>query len=111
MKYSGIVIEGSKRGRALGFPTANIELSGGSVSGIYIAKATAQGTEYHAAVFADPSRKLLEAYLLDFSGDLYGETISVELMKKIREIETFPNEDTLKKAIWSDVEHVRAYFA
>ena len=110
--YTGIVQKGAKRGIALGYPTANISLQGEDISGIYVARVYVKEGEapYIAAVFADPKRKILEAYLLDFSNDLYGQTITVELHKKIRESATFSDDAVLRATIAHDVESVRAYF-
>ena len=118
--YAGTVMKGQGRATALGFPTANISLSDDSVSGIYAARVKVGDSEYMAAVFADQKRKLLEAHLLDFSGELSakggsasggnGKNITIELCKKIREHEDFTNDDDLRAAIAKDVADVREYF-
>ncbi len=108
--FTGKVTEGSKRASVLGFPTVNIPLADESLSGIYAGKVRVEDNEYIAAIFADPKRKLLEAHLLDFSGDLYGKEISIELLEKIRENEMFLDDTPLQKAITKDIVRVRAYF-
>ena len=108
--YTGIVQKGIKRGHALGFPTANISLGDSRVSGIYAARVALEGKEYPAAAFADQERKILEAYILDFSGDLYDKEITVELLKKIRDKKKFENDDDLRFTIAGDVEKIRAFF-
>ncbi len=110
IRYSGIVEHGSQRGALLGFPTANIALTDEEVFGIYAARVSVGEKKYHAAVFADTKRKLLEAHLLDFFGNLYGEEITIELCEKIREGKMFANDDELEAAIAKDVEDVRHYF-
>lgn len=109
-RHTGTVNKGSKRAGVLGFPTVNIPLTGSNVSGIYAGKVLAGGKEYVAAVFADPQRKILEAYLLDFSGDLYGKEISIELFEKIRETKMFADDASLQSAIAEDTARVREYF-
>ena len=108
--YTGIVIKGKGRAGALGFPTANIALDDDSLLGIYAARVRVGDAEYIAAVFVDPKRKLLEAHLLDYSGELSGKSITVELCKKIREHEDFSNDTALRMAIAEDVKNVRDYF-
>jgi riboflavin kinase/FMN adenylyltransferase len=114
-EFIGIVIEGKRRGRALGFPTVNIPLGDAAVSGIYAAKVcTDVSTSVHtffAAAFADPSRDVLEAHLLDFSGDLYGQEIRIELYEKLRESGTYASDEALQQAIAEDVAAVREYFS
>lgn len=102
--------KGKKRAAALGYPTVNISLDNSSVSGIYAARVLLDGREYLAAAFADQERKLLEAHLLDAAPNLYGKEISIELCKKIRESESFENDDTLRAAIAKDTKAVRNYF-
>lgn len=107
--HKGVVVEGSKRATALGFPTVNIPLQDDS-SGIYIARVLAKGMEYPAAVYADPSRKVLEAHLIGFEGALYGEEIAITPVEKLREARKFDTDDAAKEAIAADVAAVRAYF-
>lgn len=111
MKYRGIVQKGDRRGTVLGFPTANIPYQG-SESGIYAAHVTLDGVVYRAAVYADTLRKVLEAHIDKYTGgDLYGEDIEIELMKKIRDAMKFEDEGSLKAAIAADVRAVGDYFA
>ena|SRR3989344_2641071 len=109
--YTGIVQKGMKRGHALGFQTANISLGDSRVSGIYAARVALEGKEYPAAAFADHGRGILEAHILDFSGDLYGKGITIELLEKIRDNKKFENDDTLRATIAEDVAKIRAYFS
>ncbi|HUP81639.1 MAG TPA: riboflavin kinase, partial [Pirellula sp.] len=60
--------------------------------------------------FADPRRSLLEAHLLDVSGDFYGKTAQIDLYSKLRDNKLFESDELLKSAIASDVAGVRAYF-
>ncbi|MDP3965386.1 MAG: riboflavin kinase [bacterium] len=108
--YTGTVTRGQGHATALGFPTANITLPDASVSGIYAARVKVDDTEYMAAVFADQKRKVLEAHLLDYSGDLSGKNMTIELSKKIREHENFVNDADLRAAIASDVAKVKKFF-
>jgi len=109
---TGIVEKGKGYAGRLGFPTANIPLANSALSGIYAARVTIKEGDapYMAAVFADPKRSLLEAYILDFFDDLVGREISIELYDKIRDTEVFTDETALKNAIAKDVEKTRSYF-
>lgn len=109
--FSGTVEKGRKRASVLGFPTINIPLTDSSVSGIYAGKVRHNEREYHAAIFADPDRRILEAYLLDFDEEMYGEEISITLEKKIRDSKPFKNDEELKAMIMKDVEDVKEYFS
>ena len=109
--FRGIVQEGAKRAAALGYPTVNIPLRDTDVSGVYAARVRIEKKEYVAAVFADQKRKLLEAYLLDFAPrQLYGETVAIELHKKIRDTKEFDNDEALSEEIKRDIATVRRYF-
>ena len=105
--YSGIVTRGQGAATRLGFPTVNIVLVDDSVNGVYAAKIRADGGHYMGAVFADQKRKLLEAHLLDFSGDLYGKEITIEVYEKIRDSQYFKDEQQLSAAIAEDVRKTR----
>lgn len=108
--FTGIVQKGSKRAAALGIPTINIPLDAEGISGIYAALVKVGEEKFEAAAYADQKRKLLEAHLLDFSQDLYGWNVKIELLKKIREYKKFTSDEALKKAIDKDIKAVRAYF-
>ena len=72
---------------------------------------TLEGKECPAAAFADRERGILEAHILDFSDDLYGKAITIELLKKIRDNKTFKNDTGLRATIADDVVKIRAYFS
>ncbi|HEY4487689.1 MAG TPA: riboflavin kinase [Candidatus Paceibacterota bacterium] len=110
--YSGIVQQGSGYAARLGFPTVNIPLIDNSISGIYAARVSIKEGEatYMAAAFADPKRKILEAHMLDFSDDVVGMLVTIELFKQIRESKKFDTEAELHAAIADDVIKTRQYF-
>src|SRR4051794_2468370 len=95
--YTGVVQVGDSYAKKLGFPTINIPLVD-SLTGIYVAQVLTGGETYRAAVFANPERKILEGYLLDYSGDLYGKEVSMELIQYVRPSEKFDTEEKLKAA-------------
>ena len=118
---TGVVVEGEKVGRALGFPTANLELDPDVVipaDGVYAAWAelhpfTAEAVTHPAAVsigerptFAG-KRRVVEAYLLDFDGDLYGRTIRLHFVDRLRGQERFESVEALVRQMGRDVEHTR----
>lgn len=113
---SGRVAPGDGRGRELGYPTANIvpddALKLMPPDGVYAAKASVP-EPYGAVVnlgvrptFNGRSR-LLEAHLLDFSGDLYGRRISLELVERLRGERRFPNPEALITQIHKDGQRAR----
>jgi riboflavin kinase/FMN adenylyltransferase len=107
MMMKGIVIKGKQKGKELGFPTVNIELEDDLASGVYGGKVNVDGRRYRAAIFCGTDRKILEAHILDFSGDLYGQEIEIEVGKKIREVMRFENEEELKNQIIKDIEQIK----
>ncbi|MBV9347684.1 MAG: bifunctional riboflavin kinase/FAD synthetase [Pseudolabrys sp.] len=116
---SGEVIHGEKRGRALGFPTANIKLdsSCGLKHGIYAVRVKADG-KVHSGVASfgrrpmfDNGAPLLEIFLFDFAGDLYGKTVDVAFISWIRAEETFETMDDLKRHMDADSAKAREILA
>jgi riboflavin kinase/FMN adenylyltransferase len=107
---SGTVIDGDKRGRELGFPTANIRLDAGCGlrHGIYAVRAAVGGRRYDGvASFGrrptfDNGAVLLEVFLFDFSGDLYGQTIDVAFIGWIRDELMFDSAAALVKQMQDD---------
>ena len=110
MFYSGIVVHGEKRGRALGYPTANVSLSDETLSGVYAGRVEFRGEKYIAALFADRGRRILEAHLLDFNDDMYDQEIRIEVFKKIRDYIRFDSDQLLKSRIKKDIQLIREHF-
>lgn len=108
---SGIVVEGKKDGRKLGFPTANIVLSAPMEDGIYAGKTKVNGKEYLGAIFVYSANNLFEIHVLDFNGDLYGQVLEVEVGDKLRDSKKFDNVEDLKKQIAEDVRKVRTLYS
>lgn len=106
IQISGKVIRGKRKGKELGFPTVNIELSEKIESGVYAGIVTADGKEYKAGIFVDPEETSLEAHLVGFSGNLYGEEIEIKLGNKIREVIKFESDEKLKEQIKKDIETI-----
>lgn len=113
----GEVIHGQKLGRTLGTPTANLALGDylHPAYGVYRARVAVDGVMHRAAVsigvrptvgFSEP---LLEAYLIDFNGNLYGKTLAVELLDFLRPELKFADLEALKEQIAKDVAQVRAH--
>ncbi|MGE5093494.1 MAG: bifunctional riboflavin kinase/FAD synthetase [Betaproteobacteria bacterium] len=117
----GRVVHGAKRGKALGFPTANVRLARPRppVQGIFAVKclgAATRGLEGVASLGFNPAVQqggpaTLEAFLFDFSGDLYGRRISIEFLKKLRDEAHFASLDELAAQISRDCDAARAFFA
>lgn len=112
---SGTVIEGKRRGAALGFPTANIkphkELL--PAKGVYAAIVNLEGKRYNGALsiglnptFGDVQLSM-EVHLMDFSGDIYGKYVDVLFIERIREEQKFPSLEMLSLQIKKDVEEAR----
>ena len=112
-EVEGIVVRGDGRGRELGFPTANLDVPAGLLvppDGVYAGwahghrAAVSIGTNPHF----DGVERRVEAYLLDFDGDLYGERLLVEFWGLLRGQRRFDSLEELVATIADDVEHVRA---
>jgi riboflavin kinase / FMN adenylyltransferase len=116
---SGKVVHGAKRGRQLGFPTANIHMrhERPALTGVYAVKLDGLSGVANLGVrptikggIAGIPKLLLEVHVLDFVGDLYGQHVRVEFMRKIREEQKFESLDALKAQIAKDVEVAKDYF-
>lgn len=114
---SGSVLQGRQLGRTLGFPTANLDIwqrQALPAYGVYAAYAWLAERRFSAAVnlgvrpTVDGQHLAVEAHLLDFSGDLYGQTLRLEFMARIRPEIKFSGLDALKAQIATDVAAIRA---
>lgn len=125
IELSGMVVRGDQRGRELGFPTANVEVDASSAAlpsdGVYAGWLEAEpaaepAVQRHLAAVSIGSRptyygehgvRLVEVYLLDFEGDLYGRPVKVGVGLKVRGQERFSGSDELIAQMHRDVEAVR----
>ena len=116
---TGTVVTGRRLGHKLGFPTANIELPEGVIvprHGVYACRAYV-GQKGYMAVCNVGNRPTVEGHqvrtetwLLDFSGDLYGQAVSLEFLYFLRPEQRFQSVDALKEAVLNDAENTRRFF-
>jgi len=114
------VVPGDKVGHGLGFPTANMDVAGLILppNGVYAAHATVRDQTHRAVVnigfrptLQNPAPQLrVEAHLLDFDSDLYGEEIEIAFADKLREEQKFLSVEELKSQIARDVAEARKRF-
>jgi len=111
-ELDGTVVTGDARGGTLGFPTANLSVDPEHLVPAYGIYAGAVG-EHRAAISIGTNphyggdERRIEAFLLDFQGDLYGRRLVVELWKRLRDERAFENEQELIDQITRDVEETR----
>lgn len=107
----GTVVEGNRFGRNLGFPTANLRPDPGQhipAQGVYVAMVRVLGRWYECMVnigirpTLDLSNVTIEAHLLDFSEDIYGEAISIHFIERIRDEMRFASLGSLKNQLEKD---------
>lgn len=117
----GVVVPGDQRGRALGFPTANLDVPADSAlpsRGVYAARAVLASGRLAAAVnigvsptftSADAGARLrLEAFLIDHDGsELYGQAMRIDFLERLREERRFPSAEALVEQITADVARTR----
>lgn len=117
---SGRVAHGDKRGRSLGFPTANVPLRRKPpLSGIFAVRVLGLGTTPRvgaASLGVRPTihpagQPMLEVFVFDFDESIYGRRIRIEFLHKLRDEERYPDLDALTRQIGRDVAHAREYFS
>ena len=113
---SGKVVHGAKRGRELGFPTANIHIKHErpALTGVYAVKLDGLNAVANLGVrptIAGIPKLSLEVHILDFNEDLYGRHVHVEFLHKIRDEMKFSGLDALKAQITHDVVAARVFFS
>lgn len=118
-QVSGVVVGGAKRGTGMGFPTANVTLPAGTELGfgIYAVRVLVDGARHEAAAYLgtrptfDNGAPVLEVFLFDFDGDLYGRTIDVEFIAYLRGDKKFEGMEALKAQMAADCEAARGILA
>jgi len=114
-RLEGKVIEGSRLGRTIGFPTANLKINDANKiipgEGIYAVWVYRRGKKYGGMAYigkrptvAAHGEKRIEVNLFDFSGDLYGETLQLEFVEFLRDDKHFENVEELKNQLFTDRE-------
>jgi riboflavin kinase/FMN adenylyltransferase len=118
-QLSGTIVAGARRGRALGFPTANLDnvLTMIPGDGVYAGRAMAEDGWFTAAISVGTNptfgggARTIEAHLLDFHGDLYGRTLRIEFHQRIRDTQSFASVELLKSQLSQDIHRVRQVVA
>ena len=116
---SGRVFHGDKKGRTIGFPTANIRLPHrkSPIHGVFAVTASSLGITWQGVAnlgrrpTANGTRKQLEVHLFNCQQNLYGQRLEVEFHKKIRDEIKFPSFDELKQQINKDVNQAQQFFS
>ena len=112
-EVEGVVVHGDHRGKLLGFPTANLDGPAGQLlppKGVYAGAALDRRAAISIGVnphYGGTERRI-EAYLLDWTGDLYGDRLVVELWRRLREERAFASESELVDQIARDVDETRS---
>jgi riboflavin kinase/FMN adenylyltransferase len=113
----GTVVKGERVGRKLGYPTANLDVTGllTPPPGVYVAQAQTGTEHFRAAVnighrptlpSQDPQLRV-EAHLLDFDRDLYGQELELTFLRKLRDEQEFPSAAALSAQIAQDAAQAR----
>jgi riboflavin kinase/FMN adenylyltransferase len=118
-RVAGTVVSGARRGAGLGYPTANIALDPGTALAhgiyavrVYIGSEAYQGTAYLGTrPTFDEGAPVLEVFLFDFDGDLYGRILEVEFIDFIRADRRFPDAEALKAQMDQDCAQARQILA
>ncbi len=115
----GTVARGAGRGRALGFPTANVETANELVppAGVYATTTTIDGILHPSITniglrptFGDVDRPVIEAHVFDYDRDLYGTTVRLSFVQRLRDERAFPDVDALRAQIDADCRSARRLF-
>lgn len=114
--FRGKIKKGKKRGREMGFPTANVPIHKNIPEGVYISQLTLRNKAYNSLTFIGNAKTfgetevLSETYILSFDDDIYGQWASIRLIKKIRSNEKFDSSNSLKKQMELDKKEAEKFF-
>lgn len=113
----GVVVKGEGRGRSLGFPTANLNVADGDKlvppAGVYAVRGVLRTGTHGGALHIGPrptfqgSPPAIELHLLDFDGELYGESVRVDFVRHLREVRPFESAEALVEQMEEDVVEAR----
>jgi riboflavin kinase/FMN adenylyltransferase len=111
-RLRGVVVEGARRGRTLGFPTANLDRFETLVpqNGVYAVRAWVDGQAWPAAANVGPNptfgvdARKVEVHLIGYRGDLYGRPMAIDFVERLRDTRPFAGRDELVGQLRRDVE-------
>ena len=116
-RLRGVVVRGAARGRTLGWPTINLQAEDQLLpgNGVYVSRVVLGGGEAMASVtniglrptLHDDPRPSVESHILDFRGNLYGESVDLEIVARLRDERKFSSVDELREQIGRDVQAAR----
>ena len=116
----GVVVEGKRRGREIGFPTANLKTENELLppSGVYATTVTIDGVVHPSIsnigvrpTFGDSTNATVEAYVMGYSGDLYGQQVRLGFVQRLRDERKFEDVDALRAQIEADRRRAERLFA
>lgn len=121
-QLQGVVVKGQSLGRELGFPTANLDLQSDlkliPATGVYAVKVDIDGVLYDGMMnlgnrptVDDLISTNIEVHLFDFSDDLYGKMLTVQLLSRFRDVIKFESIEALKSQLAKDETNIRSYFS
>lgn len=114
--FHGTVEEGHKRGKRLGFPTINMSVTQPLPSGIFASQTKLEDKTYNSLTFIGAAETYneftvkAETYIFDFTRDIYGQTATISLLKKIRDGQKFESEEALIKRMEQDKREALEFF-
>ena len=116
----GVVVEGKRRGRELGFPTANLKTDNELLppNGVYATTTTIDGIVHPSIsniglrpTFGDTTKTMIEAYVMGFDGDLYGRPVRLGFVQRLRDERKFEDVDSLRAQMEADRRRAERLFA
>jgi riboflavin kinase/FMN adenylyltransferase len=116
----GVVVEGKRRGREIGFPTANLKTENELLppNGVYATTVTIDGVVHPGIsnigvrpTFGDSTNTTVEAYVMGYSGDLYGQQVRLGFVQRLRDERKFEDVDALRAQIEADRRRAERLFA
>jgi riboflavin kinase/FMN adenylyltransferase len=116
----GVVVEGRRRGREIGFPTANLQTENELIppNGVYATTVTIDGIVHPSITnigvrptFGDSTATTIEAYVMGFNGDLYGQRVRLGFVQRLRDERKFDDVDALRAQIEADRRRAERLFA